>query len=160
MLTKWPNVTIVVTSYHNPLNRRSFLFRAMGCGDLPFRMSCYERSEYAIHGLNGAIAEIVERLKSEGNIVFTPDLHDAFHADGGHEAPGIGGFMRGVGLCGFDGPGTRDTWVQYPGDPESNSVFAMAGIPQIGGAGDCFHPNQRGADAYARAIVSALLNKG
>lgn len=158
LLANVPDARVVLTAYHNPLNRSSFVFTAMGCGSLPTRMSCYERTEYALTSLNDALSALVLSKADTQKIAFTPGLHEAFHADGGHEAPGLGGgVLGGIGLCGFSGPGIRDTWIQYPGDPESNSVFAMAGVPNLGGAGDCFHPNRRGARAFAEAVVQAAL---
>lgn len=165
-LLAFPNVVIVLTQYHNPINKDSIIFyatdeiRLTSCVDLFGRRRCYERTEFAIHALNEALAvQVVERLKSP-RVAITPNLHEAFH---GHEGPGGVSGVPGdpVGLCGFSPPSTAQTWVQFPGDPTSNSGGAIAGLPSLvggrGGAeftGDCFHPNEAGAQAFADAVVA------
>jgi len=72
----------------------------------------------------------------------TAVLHLAFH---GHESPKV--------VCGDDPPEISNTWIQYPGDPESNSPLPLPIRRKEEGPGDCFHPNEVGA-----ATISDFVN--
>jgi hypothetical protein len=82
-------------------------------------------------------------------------VNAAFHADGGHEAP--------QGACGSALPDTATTWIQHPSDPDPNSY---PGVPLAflndnkPWSGDCFHPNNEDAQAYANAVIEDLRRMG
>jgi lysophospholipase L1-like esterase len=146
-----PNVAVVVTTYHNPMNADSFLFqiarRFGGC----ILVNCYLRSEYAVHRLNVELLSMY-RLLGNPERLTTADIHSNFH---GHESP--------KPQCGSVPPEVDQTWVQYFGDPESNSdpeiKWRGIRIPLPPG-GDCFHPNEKGANAIAAEVDEAARRAG
>ncbi len=166
-LIRYPNVTVVVTDIHNPFNTDSFLFHLPGsqCTVAPppyqgaASYDCYQRTETAIHAVNQAIAIAVSQTQRTGS-VGSATIHDLFH---GHESPQASG-PAGVTQCGLASPGVADTWVQYATDPDSNSrPFLFNGLAQalipgtIQWTGDCIHPNNAGAQQYANAATSAIV---
>jgi hypothetical protein len=167
-LLAFPNVVVVLTQYHNPVNHDSVIFRASDqilkttCNGLFSPGKCYRRTEDAIHALNEAFAsQVIEPLGSPTRLRITPNLHEAFHEGGGHEGPGVLGAFVGPGPCGFAPPGIANTWVQWLGDPTSNSFSFLGALPVFpdrGFAGDCFHPNEAGAQEFANAVSSLALD--
>jgi len=143
-----PNVAVVLTEVHNPFNRASLLF-SPAC---TATRDCYARTEYAVHRLNSALIDLtletgqLERLQVAA-------IHESFHS---HESP------RPV--CGLAAPQIANTWIQHPGDSNSNSFGNLPGwarkiLPKKGG-GDCFHPNDAGASAYADAVNQDVQRVG
>jgi hypothetical protein len=95
-----------------------------------------------------------------------------FDADGGHESP-RGTDLSPFSQCGRALPDTITTWIQYPSDRDSNSypfgptieplsveavLFGLNGLQPW--RGDCFHPNEAGAQAYADAVIEDLRKMG
>lgn len=158
-----PNVMVILTEYHNPFNTNSLLFQAsfFGKGNLlclqPFD-SCYARTEYAVHSLNLALIDIWEKLGQPPRLQIAA-VHDAFH---GHESPQAG-LQMGIKTCGYNTPGIKDTWIQYPTDPQSISNPSLPEeLRKLTGpwSGDCFHPNEAGAQAYANAVNADVVRLG
>ncbi len=160
-LLKFPNVKIILTEYHNPWNQTSHIVKlitARGqCGSPLDKMGCYERVEYAIHMLNASlISQVVVDLQQPDRVAIALEIHKAFH---GHESP--------EPECGTSSPAIRDTWIQHPSDRNSNSIQDPSQIPEKlrklsnvkQWRGDCFHPNDSGAYAYAKAVDEAAFNK-
>jgi hypothetical protein len=94
-------------------------------------------------------------------------VNDDFQRDGGHESP--------QGACGNAPPDTETTWIQHPSDRYSNSYplrppvdikenHIRAYLVELNGGkpwtGDCFHPNEKGAQAYADAVIEELRRMG
>jgi hypothetical protein len=97
-------------------------------------------------------------------------VYDDFQRDGGHESP--------QGPCGNAPPDTDTTWIQHPSDLYSNSYplgppatiwfwkenDIRAYLFELNGGkpwtGDCFHPNEKGAQAYADAVIEELRKMG
>ena len=139
-LLRFPNVTVVLTEYHNPFNTNSVFFLGPGgrCGVV----ECYDRTEYAIHTLNNAIVQVYIDLGRPSNLRLTA-IHGLFHD---HESP--------QPSCGNDEPAVDDTYVQYKDDPDSNSFpFRL----DSSWRGDCIHPNSSGTDFYAAQVDSDLI---
>ena len=118
---------LIITEYHDPLNRESnflkvfsllpnCLFRGLSVADL------YLRAEDAIHSTNSMFKDMVADAGPAR--VRLADVHTNFH---GHESS--------QPICGTAPPGIADTWIQ---------VF------------DCFHPNRTGADNFANAVDAAV----
>ncbi|MGH2534481.1 MAG: SGNH/GDSL hydrolase family protein [Thermomicrobiales bacterium] len=154
-----PNVAVVFTEYADPFNPESIFFPRSDqlC---PQPRPCHARTVLAVDLLNQALANAVEDIDAPERIVITDGLPSAFR---GHEAPRPG--------CGGEAPDVAETWIQYPADPASISYpFAdldtwqrTALLDLVGSEspddwrGDCLHPNEQGADAYAAAVVDAAL---
>lgn len=159
-LLGFANVAAVITQYHNPINRDSIFFRltdklvSTSCTSRFGIPKCYDRTEFAVHALNSAFAlKVSAPLGHPDRLKITPTLHEAFH---GHEGPGVLGiFDGGTSYCGFAPPGLDQTWVQYPGDGSSNSVASIAGHADGHFTGDCFHPNEQGAQTFADEVIAA-----
>jgi hypothetical protein len=162
LLNNNPNVHVVINTYHNPMNYTSHFFTLANknkasiltsCNDLWGTLECYERTELAVETLNNTL--ILEAFAPIANLY--PDqidiaafMHAAFS---GHESPRY--------TCGTSLPGIEDTWIQYPGDPNSNAIYpsVLKKIqPFVGLYGDCLHPNRKGAEAYAIAVSDAFRN--
>ncbi|MBI3912868.1 MAG: hypothetical protein HY327_01535 [Chloroflexi bacterium] len=151
-LLERPNVTVVITEVYNPINKSSLFFtllRLVGksCNDWLGTLQCYERSDYLIQGLNNAyILDVFLKLgrpKQLGIANSNPRFY-------GHEAP--------QPTCGSSAPGIADTWIQYPGDVASNSQVPdlLAKITKHK-FGDCFHANEKGAQAIAEAVIEKAM---
>lgn len=148
-LLRFDNVRIVATSYGNPINLSStILRRAGGQCNLLGTLSCYERVERFIMRLEeGVILDTYVAVgRPRDQMRLTGTLREEFRD---HEGPG--GELGA--LCGYAPPGIDETWIQYPGDPASNSIVVNGVV--LGG--DCFHPNEKGANEYAEAVVEAAL---
>ncbi len=135
-----PNVHVVVTSVHDPVNPTSIYFLASGGTCKPTgTVDCYLRTVSTLTTLNDALNQVVMTVHDEpgvGNRVsFTNGLFDLFLQ---HFAPSPG--------CG--GTSVANSWIQQPANP--NSL-----IPSFNG-NDCFHPNDAGAQAYADAVLTSL----
>jgi lysophospholipase L1-like esterase len=157
-LLRRPNVTVVLTEYHNPINPGSHLFSfklddqpLLKCPDMP----CAQRADYAVTQLNAALTrEVVQRVNRPGRLAITTGLYQAFR---GHESP--------IGECGTANPPLAQTWVQYPSDPASNSLPTIPrALRELSGVdvwrGDCFHPNEKGAAVYAYAVNTVARRLG
>jgi len=132
-LVAFPQVEVILTDYYNPTNASGAFWERLHPRCL--FVEVYDRSEAVVHALNAAITGAWERLGSHG-FVQVATVHEAFH---GHEAPRL--------ACGTAPPEVEDTWVQYPGDPDSTAT-------PVGG--DCFHPNRPAAERYAEAVAALV----
>lgn len=162
-----PGVAVVLTDYYNPTNQSSIVFNWLPtetCLALPLsNFGCYERTNTIVDALNSAITDkVVATLHQQFPLLQVTDVRERFRQDGGHEAP--------LPLCGTWLPTPFTTWVQYPGDPESNSLSSMGAewIPdemkplqdlarQGRLTGDCIHPTGSGAMAIAEEVIAAAL---
>jgi len=147
-LLQHPNVSVIVTDYANPFNHSSVFFK-FGPGNRCLLTDCYSRTEYGVLKLQEAVVNAWVALGRPARMQTTP-LHAAFED---HESPRPS--------CGNDAPDTADTWIQYGDDPESNSYpkFPSWLIPGSF-SGDCTHPNEKGAQAYADAVYADALRLG
>ena len=62
-------------------------------------------------------------------------------------------------------PDNEQTWIQYLTDPNSNSLPTFEikigrQTKKVVFSGDCFHPNEKGATAYAEAVFSDTVRLG
>ena len=129
-LVAYPQVEIILTDYYNPTNTSGAFWHRLHPRCL--FVDVYDRSQDVVRALNTAITQAQQRLGSP-SFVQVATVHDAFH---GHEAPRW--------WCGTAPPDIDETWIQYPTDPDSNSIPA---------GGDCFHPNRAGAAEFAEAVT-------
>jgi hypothetical protein len=152
-LLTFPNVAVVITQVHNPVNRDSIFFSSLpgsNCADVLGTQTCYDRTDYAVAALNNALVQQVSaRLGQPDRLRTTPTLNAAFY---GHESPRPS--------CGRAGPNVKVTWIQYIGDPTSNSILPSPLGGLLGQPGDCFHPNDKGAQAYADRVSNAAQEAG
>jgi Tol biopolymer transport system component/lysophospholipase L1-like esterase len=164
LLAAHPNVKVVVTQYHNPFNPQSIIWikypGVLNCFNPKSKLGCYARTEeYGAHAVNDAIKMAISDVKQPTRVaVISDDLHTLFHQ---HTSPGDPAFP--LWACGSAGPNTANTWIQYPSDPYSNSKPDIPDwLLQLAGPwhGDCFHPNDTGAQVYADAVNQAALNLG
>jgi len=156
------NIVIVLTDMHNPINTNSFFFlptlykKPLSC----VSDGCYNRTEYVAHKLSGAFLEIWSELGQPSRLQIAA-VHEKFHLDGGHESPTTGSANR---TCGYSSPIIANTWIQYQDDPLSNSNPDLpANVKKYTGGpwkGDCFHPNDAGAAAYADAVNEDAIRAG
>jgi lysophospholipase L1-like esterase len=166
-LLGYPNVIVVFTRYHHPLTNKSWVYIGMekaheaiisqlkfplpfeSCGHFFNVLTCQDRGQTVVDELNGVQNSVVgDMFKKWGTdrIGITPIAYTNFK---GHKGP-----VPSLKLppehsrfgCGQDGPLYTETWVQYPGDPDSNAS----------GTGDCFHPNDMGAKKFAEGVVKAV----
>lgn len=146
------NVSVVLTTYHNPFNRTSHLFLAYkffgGCL-LTSDSEMYDRSEYLVHTLNTEIRRVV----TQGGLrdVAFADVHDG--PDGFHEHESPRG-TPGLGSCGTSTPEFTDSWIQAPLYATDPVTAIFEGL--VLGKGDCIHPNPKGAKVYAAHVESAV----
>jgi lysophospholipase L1-like esterase len=145
------HVYVVVTDYHNPYNMRSSILRlilgpryfTLPPGSIPRRVpnpfyqprcqgrsvaGLYARSEDAVHALNETLQQTADSFRADR--VRLASVHTQFH---GHESPRP--------ICGAAPPKISNSWVQSPDD---------LNLPEPGD--DCFHPNARGAEEFAKAV--------
>jgi lysophospholipase L1-like esterase len=144
LLTTLPNVYVVITDYPNPMNSDSVFF--VGPGSECAVVDCYDRSEFAIHSLNYAITQAAIGAGRPPNLRVA-GVHEAFH---GHEGPRPD--------CGGNHPLARYSWIQRKSDATLNG---RPDLPRRLGPngewfGDCIHPNDDGARAYARAVMRSI----
>lgn len=144
-----PNVYVVITQVYNPFNRTSFIFDVglQRCNKIIGQLDCYERTKYGVDGLNNAYVLDVYVPLGRPERLRVANVNPRFY---GHESPRP--------KCGDSAPDIPETWIQYPGDPASNGE-----VPDLFRAvtgekyGDCFHPNEKGAQAYADAVMEQFL---
>lgn len=134
------NIDVILTDYYNPTNVVGSIWTfipACTALELAFPGRVYERTEFLIHSLNAGITQTWINLDrpSRLHLAF---VHNVFH---GHEAPGA----PGITGCGFGPPSVADSWIQYPGDPNSNA-------PGL----EWFHPNAVGAAAIANMVIRSM----
>lgn len=147
-LIAYPNVAVVITQVHNPVNQESrffTLFPGRPCANIFNTVDCYDRMAYGVDLLNTAyVLDVWVPLGRPTNVRVTPTLPSAFS---GGESP--------QPVCGSASPDIGLTLIQYPGDPNSNSPLPQV-IRRLWGLGDaqgdCFHPNEAGAFIYAGAV--------
>jgi lysophospholipase L1-like esterase len=132
-LSVYPNAEVILTDYYNPTNTSGAFWELVNPRCL--FVNVYQRTESLVHTLNASLTVAWQRLGSP-SAVHVATAHAAFH---GHEAPHPS--------CGTAPPAVEDTWIQYPGDPDSNAT-------PVGG--ECFHPNRRGAAAYAESVLAVV----
>jgi lysophospholipase L1-like esterase len=143
-----PNVTVVVTELHDPYNVESRFFGLQP--KCSHSVACYDRIEYVAHTLNTSFYTNVQQAIGQPNrMQMTLALHSAFH---GHEGPSP--------ACGSSPISPGPTWIQEIGNRDYNSelpplVEKRLGLPSDS-MGDCFHPNDLGAQVYADAIIAVL----
>lgn len=159
-----PNIRIVLTDYHNPMNRESMAFSASwadayadaslggnlldNCLNLlGTTINCYERTEMLIHQVNyGIIVDVWARLGRPSRLSVA-SIHEAFH---GHESQ-----SSWCGSASLSG----ETWVQPIGDRNSDQPLPLPNwLENLTGetVGDCVHPNEKGALAIANAVSQRL----
>jgi lysophospholipase L1-like esterase len=152
-----PNVAVVITEVHNPVNMRSRLFfnvPGRSCDAVWGLLTCYEKIEYGVILLNSAFwIDVWEGLGFPDRLQITGGLGYAF---AGHASP--------QPACGEAPPPASETWIQYPGDPQANSHLPKI-LKRLWGigddtAGDCFHPNRYGALFYASRVDQAAQSVG
>ena len=151
LLEQHPNVTVVITTVHNPFNRKSYFFLApinsITCNDRWFTASCYEKTERGVDSLNHAIVVNVWAKLGRPDRMRIASINTAFH---NHASD-----------CGF--ARVAETWIQSPGDASFNSFPIVPDwlrnqvVDLLIWKGDCFHPNEKGAQAYADAVIKAFL---
>jgi lysophospholipase L1-like esterase len=152
LLLAYPNVAVVITEVHNPVNTDSILFlvgsKSRTCTDLLGTLECYDRTERLSQSLNKTLVLDVVTALNSNRVTYTTQLHAAFR---GHESPRP--------TCGGNGPDVSETYVQYGGDPDSNGEVPWFMIPLNRGHlfGDCFHPNDKGAQLYADRVNNAAI---
>ncbi len=155
LLAAHPNVRIVVTQYHNPFNPKSVLWQAyptrLTCRDKKGEMNCYDRTNLIVTELNKAIKKSVSLVGSSKRVVaISDDLYKNFLK---HPSPGVTNGIPGpIRTCGFTGPSENDTWVESPSLEYANSnppIPAPYNLILVDWKGDCFHPNDKGAQQYA-----------
>lgn len=143
-----PNVTVVFTTIPNPFNKESIFFHTIvPCTDVLGTLACYERTEMLIGGLNTLyMLEVWAPLGRPGNFKVVPT--DVLFAN--HESP--------QPACGKVGAQVKDTYIQYPGDPNSNGEVpaVVQTLLTHQKYGDCFHPNEKGAQAVADRVYKYL----
>jgi Tol biopolymer transport system component/lysophospholipase L1-like esterase len=150
------HIAVVITQVHNPVNEQSKFFNSVPGGRCDFLLNtvnCYDRSSYAIGLLNTAYT-----LDVAGKINMPDRLRIALIVD----PPGKT-FASPSPSCGDALPTKDTTLIQYIGDYNSNSLLPerLRKLWKIGNTtGDCFHPNEEGAQVYADAVNTAALKIG
>ena len=164
-LLQQPNVSVILTQYHNPANATSVFFRTGRwegrCGIVG--IECADRMKYVVDTLNAAVGSVVVSGLSDSKRLRLATVNEAFK---GHEGPSP--------TCGATVL-SAETWIQYPDDIESNSFpfagsgwlkrglfdgLATSGISAKDWTGDCIHPNKKGAGAYANGVLDAFAKLG
>jgi lysophospholipase L1-like esterase len=183
-----PNVRVVLTEIHNPFHSKSVFFGAATL-IRPYQLFVRtERAADALVRIYGEIAyEIYAERGDPIRVAVAKGIREDFKA---HRSPrwerGARNYWNMGGGCGYDlPPGRSDTWVQYRDDPDSNSfpsgaTNALENIEyppphvaadrdqyliwrQRGGMlwrGDCFHPNDKGQQAFAHRVLLAANTLG
>ncbi len=143
------NVYVVITDVYNPFNQTSFIFDVglQRCNKIIGQLNCYERTKYGVDGLNNAyVLDVFVPLGRPSRLRVT-NINPKFYR---HESPRP--------KCGDSAPDVSDTWIQYPGQPGVNGeVPLLLQVITKEKHGDCFHPNEKGAQAYADAVMGQFL---
>ena len=180
-----PNVRVVLTEIHNPFHRTSVFF---GAAPLirPYRL--FVRTERTADALVRIYKQIAYEIYAERGepirVAVAEGIREAFKAHRSPKWEVDGRLYWGMGGgCGHgDPPGRGDTWVQYRDDPYSNSFpwhalkntdypppnvagdrIQLIAWRQRGGMlwrGDCFHPNDKGQQAFAHPVLLAANRLG
>lgn len=153
-LLEHPNVYVVVTDLYNPFNRSSKLLSVpylgfpVPCDKLIGQLDCYERTEYGVQSLNNALMLDVFVPLGRPSRLRVTNVNPKFYK---HESP--------QPQCGGSAPDVTETWIQYPGQPGVNGEVPDFMRDHITHEkyGDCFHPNEKGAQAYADAVMEQFL---
>jgi len=152
-LLEHPNVYVVITDLYNPFNRSSKLLSVpllglQPCDKLIGQLDCYERTEYGVQSLNNALVLDVFVLLGRPSRLRVTNVNPKFY---GHESP--------QPQCGGSAPDVPETWIQYPGQPGVNGrvLDFMRDYITHEEFGDCFHPNEKGAQTYAEAVMEQFL---
>ena len=147
-----PEVRVVVTQEHNPFNKES-VFIISGAKD-----GAAKRADDLVESMAQAIREVVEEIDRPTRLVF---------AGGKAFARGFREHASPRHSCGSALPSAGNTWIQYRDDPDSNSIFDSMpkdlGPRQFKGTqwrGDCFHPNEEGAQQYANLVLNGAGRLG
>lgn len=148
-----PNVYVALTDLYNPFNRSSKLLSVpvlglQPCDKLIGQLDCYERTEYGVQSLNNALMlDVFVPLGRPPRLRVT-NINPKFY---GHASP--------QPQCGSDAPDVSETWIQYPGQDGVNGevLDLMRELITHEKYGDCFHPNEQGAQAYADAVMEQFL---
>jgi lysophospholipase L1-like esterase len=176
LLSRHPNVYVVVNSLYNPLNPDSFIFKlgvsctigadllpdcklgsqtgGLGlslCTDFLSTFECKDKADFVITTVNLAIGQVWNNLYKNPayrNRIWYATVDVAF---AGHEAA--------KGACGASGPSEADSWIQYIGYPQSNEGIPFLYIDKVI-PGDCFHPNMEGARQIATSVTKRLKIMG
>lgn len=152
-----PNVSIILTQLHNPVNQNSIFFNhdiagiRLPCTDLLDTLTCYQRTSYLVDGINnGYVLDVFVPLDRPANLRVVPS-NALFSV---HASP--------QPTCGESAPAVEDTWIQYPGDPKSFGRVPdqMRDFLTHKPYGDCFHPNEEGAKAIARLVNEYAIRLG
>ncbi len=164
ILRSVPHSVVVVTDYYNPFNRSSDFFAALkktfpglrnpDCSTLSTE-DLYTRTELAVRSLNRALGDAVTTLDGAGNFMGRVAIVSVASQFRRHESARLN--------CGSAFPGTGTTFVQYPGldiedllsQPVVNAIPELifhAYKNRLLRGDDCFHPNQKGALAYAFGV--------
>lgn len=150
-LLERPNAYVVITDLYNPFNHSSMLFSLKGfqpCNKIIGQLDCYERTKYGVDAMNNAFVLNVFVPLGRPSRLRAANVNPKFY---GHEAPRP--------KCGDSAPDVDETWIQYPGQPGVNGEVPdlMRVILTHEKYGDCFHPNEKGAQAYANAVMEQFL---
>lgn len=153
-LLEHPNVYVVVTDLYNPFNRSSKLLSVpylgfpVPCDKLIGQLDCYERTEYGVQSLNNALMLDVFVPLGRPSRLRVTNVNPKFD---GHESP--------QPQCGGSAPDVGETWIQYPGQRGINGEVPDFMRDHITHEqyGDCFHPNEKGAQVYAEAVMEQFL---
>jgi len=155
-LLEHENVAVVITQIHNPANKESNFFKlypGRPCANVYNVVDCYDRFAYAVNLLNSALVlDVYVPLGSPERLRIA-----TINAPLGKD------FSSPRTSCGSALPDAGASLVQYPGDPNSNSLlpWTVRKLWGIGNTpGDCFHPNETGAQVYADAVNTAAQEMG
>src|SRR5262249_19758628 len=140
LLTTPQNVAVLITEYYNPMNQHSVFFSIptfANCqdsnGQPSTKFNCYARTEQGADSLNQTLQAVVQDLNRPNVFVLFRGIRHDSHAHDPTQP-----------VCGSPPPATTDTWIQYPGDPNSNGPNPQHSLPGLPGSsypfGDCFHP--------------------
>ena len=151
LLKKHPKVQVVVTEVHSPINERSlFFYRPNNTPCSPDQMSCYDKFEYGVAELNKALIGVRAAVGKPQQVTIATGIKTEFDKH------------RSSLPCG-DRPVPKGTWVQIPGDAASNAAplvpewLRSQSVATWPWSGDCFHPNEAGAQWYADKVSEAFF---
>jgi hypothetical protein len=145
-----PNVYVVINEIYNPMNTQSVFFKSPYsglCGVGALTVDCYGRVDYAVQKLNSTYRDVQQKVVDPSRVAVTDGISSEFL---GRESPRP--------TCGDFSPEVEQTWIQYKDDPLSNSNPTE--LPEWLGPngdwkGDCFHPNEKGAEGISVAVFEA-----
>ena len=113
-------------------------------------MSCYDKFEYGVAELNKALTGVRAAVGKPQQVTTATGIKTEFDKH------------RSSLPCG-DRPVPNGTWVQIPGDPASNAAplvpewLRSRSVTTWPWSGDCFHPNEAGAQWYANKVSEAFF---